>query len=150
MPRIAGMKEDAMAATICADGFYQTGPKEWEEWHAGIRMYGIHFYYIRFYANGDWLRCYRDHAFDFWGFTETVMPELFALAKRDMAPKIGDYDPLCTAGTYTITDDIVTLRFMPRGIPGRLLETHFEIEEDRLVRSAGVFLFSPPSHEATT
>jgi hypothetical protein len=85
-----------MPAQLHFDGFYYSGPVPWEDWHAGIRMHGTRFHYIRYYANGNWLGCYRDHDFDFWRFTESVTHELFADAKRDRAPRIADAD-LCVA-----------------------------------------------------
>lgn len=91
--------------TVLYDGFYASGPRKWEEWHAGVRMHGVRFYYMRYYANGDWVYSYRDQPFDFWAFTEAMTPDLLALAKRGSAPMIGDYDPSCSAGTFTIHRD---------------------------------------------
>jgi hypothetical protein len=116
------------------DGYYCTGPAPWEEWHAGVRMHGIRYHFIRFYANGDWLGCCRDHGFDFWHFTEQVTEELFAAAKRDCAPRIGDEDPLCTAGVYTIEDGHV-LRKLVASWAGRFEWTfYYRLTRDGLVQ----------------
>src|SRR5687768_12964272 len=118
-------------AQVHFDGFYFSGPVRWEDWHAGVRMHGIHFHYMRYYANRDWLGCYRDHEFDFWRFTETITPELFADAKRDCAPRIGDADPLCTAGSYTIVGDVLTKVFAPDWTGGKTWVSKYQILDDR-------------------
>jgi hypothetical protein len=115
------------------DGYYSSGPEPWENWHAGIRMHGIHFYYTRYYSTGEWLGCYRDRAFEFWPFTESITPQLFADAKRDCAPRISDADPLCTAGTYTIVGDILTKVLAPDWTGGMTWESTYQILDDRLL-----------------
>lgn len=99
-----------MSSLLHFHGFYATGPSEWEEWHAGVRMHGIRYHYTRYYRNGDWIHCYRDHEFDFWAFTETVTPELMARAKQGRSklhsfrrfnavgnklPTLGSFLPTC-------------------------------------------------------
>lgn len=121
-----------MTSELLFDGFYYSGPVEWEEWHAGVRMHGVRFHYCRYYQNGDWLHSYRDQAFDFWAFTESVTPELLALAKRGQAPQVGDADPLCTAGTYTIDNNTVLTVFSPDWAGKRMWESRREIQERRL------------------
>ena len=120
-------------ASIHFDGYYFSGPIEWEDWHAGVRMHGINYHYTRYYPDGQWLHCYRDHDFAFWEFTQSVTPELFADAKRDAAPRIGDADPLCTAGEYSIAGDILTRVLAPDWTVGQTWETQYRILDDRLV-----------------
>lgn len=122
-----------MTAQLHFDGFYYDGPAEWEDWHAGVRMHGTRFHFTRYYATGDYLYCYRDHEFDFWEFTQSVTPELFADAKRDRAPRIGDGDPLCTAGTYSIEGDILTRALAPDWTGDMSWESQCQILEDRLI-----------------
>lgn len=138
----------SMSAPLHFDGFYYSGPATSEDWHAGVRMHRIRFHYTRYYANGDWLRCYRDNEFDFWDFTESVTPELFADAKKDLAPRIADADPLCTAGSYAIDGDVVTEVFAPAWTGGQTWVSRYKILDDRLLPLAsdepdGVLLFQP-------
>ena len=122
-----------MPALLHFDGFYYSGPVRWEDWHAGVRMHGIRFHYKRYYANGDWLGCYRDHDFDFWKFTESITRELFADAKRDDAPRIADADPLCTAGSFTIDGNFLTEVLAPDWTGGMTWEFKHQILDDRLL-----------------
>src|SRR4051812_44487680 len=122
-----------MPVQLHFDGFYYSGPVPWEDWHAGVRMHGTRFHYTRYYSNGDWLGCYRDHDFDFWKFTESVTRELFADAKRDRAPRIADADPLCTAGSFTIDGDILTKVLAPDWTGGMTWESKYQILDDRLL-----------------
>lgn len=143
-----------MPAQLHFDGFYATGPIPWEDWHAGVRMHGTHFHYSRYYPSGEWLRCCRDNSFDFWSFSESVTSRLLADAKRDRAPRIGDADPLCTAGSYTIVGDILSVDFSPESAGGMAWQWQYLILDDRLVGkssnvSKGVWLFHPkPLHLA--
>lgn len=115
------------------DGYYATGPVEWEDWHAGVRMHGIRFHFRRFYPNGEWLHCYRDEDFAFWEFTEAITPDLLADAKLDRAPRIEDADPLCDAGHYTVQNDVVTCVLAPDWTGGETWEFRYRIAGDRLV-----------------
>jgi len=122
-----------VADTVLYDGFYASGPIEWEEWHAGVRMYGVRFHYMRYYSDGDWISCYRDHPFDFWAFTESVSSELLALAKRGRAPQVGDCDPSCFAGRFTVDKDTLIEFFSPDMLGGRIQSSARKISEQRLV-----------------
>ena len=120
-------------ARLRFDGHYASGPVTWEEWHAGVRMQGTRYHYTRYYQNGDWVGCYRDHDFDFWAFTESMTPELLADAKQDRAPRIGDYDPLCTAGVYHISGDTVSRTLTPHGFGGMAFTFKCRISGDRVL-----------------
>jgi hypothetical protein len=140
-----------MSSQLHLDGFYQTGPVPWQDWHAGVRMHGVHFHYARYYPNGEWLRCYRDDEFEFWAFTESVTPDLLADGKRDRAPRIADADPLFTAGMYSIDGGILTEKFAPDWTSGTTWEWRYRILDDRLVgegpETAPVaWLFHPARH----
>ena len=137
-----------MPTQLHFDGFYYSGRVPWEDWHAGVRMHGTCYHYTRYYANGNWLSCYRNQGFDFWGFTESITPELFADAKLDRAPRIEDSDPLCTAGSYKIVGDILTVVLAPDWTGGMTWESTYQILDDRLlVRNQGdsvsAMLFRP-------
>ena len=120
------------------DGYYFTGPVAWEDWHAGVRMHGVYFHYTRYYPNGEYLSCYRDFDFVvFWEFSESVTPELFANAKRDHVPRIGDADPLCSAGDYSVADGILTETFAPDWTGGQSWQSQFRILDDRLEKING-------------
>ena len=97
-------------------------------------MHGTHYHFIRFYPNGDWLACYRDHDFDFWQFTEQVTEELFAAAKQDRAPRIGDADPLCTAGAYTVEDGHVFQKLVAYWAGGFEWTSCYRLTRDGLVQ----------------
>src|SRR5262245_1373527 len=59
--------------TVRTDGFYVSGPVEWEDWHAGVHMRETHYHFWRFYPDGNWVCCHRyDPAFAFWLFTESL------------------------------------------------------------------------------
>jgi hypothetical protein len=123
-----------MAAQLHFDGYYCFGPVAWQDWHAGVRMHGVQFHYTRYYADGSWLGCFRDHEFDFWEFAESVTPELFAKAKRGSAPRTADADPLCTAGFYDVDGDILTKVLEPSDWAGGMSwEFKYRILDDRLV-----------------
>ncbi|MDP1977202.1 hypothetical protein [Undibacterium sp.] len=122
-----------MTAKLLFDGFYASGPREWEEWHAGVRMHGVRFHYIRYYAIGNWISCYRDHAFDFWTFTENVTDNLWDLAKHGRAPEVGDCDPSCFAGTFTIDKDVLIESFSPDMFGGRTQSWKRTIAETELI-----------------
>lgn len=119
------------------DGFYATNPHQWEEWHAGVRMHGVRFHYVRYYPCGDWISCYRDHPFDFWAFTEAATPELWALAKRGIAPLIGDGDPSCQAGRFRIEGHTVIHLSKPDMLGGSVHEWRQTIEAQQLVGADG-------------
>ena len=130
------------------DGFYQTGPAPWEDWHAGVRMHGIRYHYRRYYPSGDWVSCYRNNEFDFWAFTESMTLQLLVDAKRDRAPRIADADPLCTAGSYSIDGDLLTEVLAPASAAGLTWDFKRQILDDRLVDtndnvSGRVWLFQP-------
>ncbi|MFZ6760668.1 hypothetical protein ACO0K9_25965 [Undibacterium sp. Ji50W] len=134
--------------TVLYDGFYASGPRDWEEWHAGVRMYGVRFHYVRYYANGDWISCYRDQAFDFWAFTETATDDLLELAKRGRAPHVGDCDPSCSAGRFTVDKDTLTEFFAPDILGGRIRSWNRTIAERKLIsfndgKIKFILLFSP-------
>lgn len=129
-------KRKPMAAELHFDGFYHTGPAPWEDWHAGVRMHAIRFHYLRFYPNGDWLLCYRDHEFDFWEFTETIAQEVVERAKRDSAPRMADADPLCIAGSYKVDDGNITTLFAPDWTGGMTWEMCYRIRQDHLISGA--------------
>jgi hypothetical protein len=142
-----------MSAQVHFDGFYYTGPVPWEDWHAGVRMHGVHYHYMRYYPNGDWLHCYRSKEFDFWPFTASITPQLFADAKLDRAPRIADADPLCTAGTYFIDGDLLTEVFAPDWTGGLTWEFKRQIIEDRLVgpnpnHAGRAWLFQPKPYRS--
>lgn len=122
-----------MTAKLLFDGFYASGPREWEEWHAGVRMHGVRFRYMRYYVNGDWMSCYRDHPFDFWVFTEAVTDDLFALAKRGRAPLVGDCDPSCSAGTFTVEKDTLIETIFPDMLGGHIQNWNRKIVETELI-----------------
>ncbi|MBI1248262.1 hypothetical protein GC197_10550 [bacterium] len=141
-------RAQSMDINLLFDGYYYTGPREWEDWHAGVRMHGIRFSYIRYYPDGTWLSCYRDHEFAFWEFSESLSRELFADAMRDRAPRIADADPLCTAGKYSIDHDILTETLAPDWTGGQTWNSRYRILVDRLVSvdddaSAVAWLFQP-------
>lgn len=126
------------------DGLYFSGPREWEDWHAGVLMHGIHCHYFRYYPNRDWVHCYRDAEFDFWQFTKSVTPELFALAKNGRAPRIGDGDELLKAGTYTLENCILVETFAPDWTGKTKWETHREVRDGELLGPNGsTLLFEP-------
>ena len=131
-----------MTAKLRFDGFYYSGPIAWEEWHAGVRMHGVRHHYYRYYPNGDWIHCYRDMAFDFWDFTESVTAELLTLAKSDRAPRVGDQDPLCTAGEYTIDKGILHEIFSPTWVPGKTFKMKVEVLEDGILRNKRIIRLS--------
>ncbi|MCA9176530.1 MAG: hypothetical protein KDB14_18710 [Planctomycetales bacterium] len=135
-------------AQLHFDGYYEMGPVAWEDWHAGVRMHGVRFHYTRYYPDGVWLSCYRDREFPFWEFTESVTPELLAAAKVDRAPRIGEGDPLCTAGAYVIEDDWLNKVFEPAWTGGMTWESKYRIVDDRLLvpnpdGPDGAWLFRP-------
>lgn len=122
-----------MTFALRFNGFYATGPLEWEEWHAGVRMHEVRYHYLRYYRNGDWIHCYRDQPFEFWAFTETVTPKLLTLAKQGRAPKIGDDDPLCKAGQYTLDGDTLQEFFIPLYAGGQVFKISRIIQEHGLI-----------------
>lgn len=115
------------------DGFYTPGPTEWEEWHAGVRMHEIHFHYARYYANGDWISCYRHHEFDFWQFTENMTPDMFTRAKQDRAPRNSDGDPLCIAGEFKQIGETVFQTVTPSLLGGQTRTSRRTVLIDGLV-----------------
>ena len=141
-------KTPIVCALVLFDGFYASGAREWEEWHAGVRMHGVRFHYMRYYANGDWISCYRDHPFDFWAFTETVTDDLWGLAKRGLAPHVGDCDPSCSAGTFMVDKDNLIESFSPDVLDGRTRSWNRTIAERKLTsfndgKKAFILEFSP-------
>lgn len=144
-------KTPTASALVLVDGFYASGSQEWEEWHAGVRMHGIRFHYVRYYSNGDWISCYRDSPFDFWAFTESVTDDLLALAKRGCAPQIGDGDPSCSAGTFKVDKYTLIESFSPDILGGRTLHSNRKIADRKLTsvnRGEKTFIlhFSPRPH----
>jgi hypothetical protein len=138
-----------MTAKLLFDGHYYSGPQKWTEWHAGVQMGGVSFYYWRFYESGDWISCYRSKDIPFWQFSQSVSQELFELARRGCSPRIEDADPLCTAGSYTIKGDLLTTSFIPEIGDGHVWQTTYRIHLDRLVfaenaRAALLFKPAPP------
>jgi hypothetical protein len=94
------------------DGFYYSGPVEWEDWHAGIHMRETHYHWWRFYANGLWVHCYRcESDFKFWEFTETLTLADIQRAQRDGTQQIEDGLPLFEAGAYVVSGEDLTTRF---------------------------------------
>lgn len=126
------MTDHVMSHQLHFDGYYHHGPVAWEDWHAGVRMHGVQYHYTRYYPDGSWLGCYRDQEFDFWEFTESVTPELFADAKRGRAPRIADAEPLCTAGPYAVDGDIL-IKVLEAPDGDMRWELKYRILDDRLV-----------------
>jgi hypothetical protein len=94
------------------DGFYHSGPVNWEDWHAGVHIQEIHYHYLRFYPNGNWICCHRYvHDFAFWEFTETLLPDAIEKGKRDGTGLIDNGLELFTAGSYVVQGDSLTTRF---------------------------------------
>ena len=133
-------------ASILLDGYYATGPTESEDWYGGVRVVETVFHYLRFYDDGRYLHCYRDHDFAFWDFAESITADLFADAMRDRAPRIGDSDPMCLAGTFSVADQIVTRVLAPDWTGGETWRWQYQIHDDRLApldSDADVMLFCP-------
>jgi hypothetical protein len=126
--------------TLRTDGFYHSGPVEWEDWHAGVHMRETHYHFWRFYPNAVWVHCYRSEPdFGFWEFTETLTLEDIQRAQRDGAPHIEDGLPLLSAGAYTATADNLTTYFegrIPLSTGGERVfksESHWTIRDDMLL-----------------
>lgn len=99
-----------MKSELRFHGFYATGPVPWEDWHAGVRMHGIHFHYMRFYSDGTWFSCYRDEPFAFWQFNESVGTEWkIKLADGGGAKQLPCGDLEFQAGNYVVAGDQLLL-----------------------------------------
>jgi hypothetical protein len=100
------------SSTVRTDGFYASGPVEWEDWHAGVHMRETHYHFWRFYLSGNWVCCHRyDPAFAFWQFTEALAHEDVEKAKRYGTPLVEGGLQLFVAGTYTVDGDSLTMFF---------------------------------------
>jgi hypothetical protein len=94
------------------DGFYCSGPVEWEDWHAGVHMREMHYEFWRFFPNGTWVRCTRyESNFAFWEFTETLAPDTIEQGRRFGTGLTESGLELFTAGTYLVDGNIITTRF---------------------------------------
>src|SRR5262245_12320064 len=123
------------------DGFYYSGPVEWEDWHAGVHMRETHYHFWRFYPNGNWVHCYRcEPEFKFWEFSETLTLRDIQHAQRNGTPQIEDGLPLFGAGTFAVASENLTTRFewrIPLSTGGEQVfdsEAHWTISDGVLHR----------------
>lgn len=97
---------------VRTDGFYYSGPIQWEEWHAGVRMREVQYHFWRFYPDGNWVCCHRcTSEFDFWRFTETLGKDTIERAKVEGTRQIEDGLELFRVGTYSIESGILMTAF---------------------------------------
>ena len=115
------------------DGHYATGPEPGDDWHAGVRMHGTHFHYVRFFGDATWLGCYRNEAFFFWEFTESISEDLYVDALNGKARQDSNGDPILQGGQWTQTNDRVTKILEPHWSGGQKWEFGFQIHPDRLI-----------------
>ena len=69
------------------DGLYVSPPTPWEDWHAGVRMHGHSLHFWRFYPDLTFVKCAREHDFDFWALTESLTVDLRDAANANVGHK---------------------------------------------------------------
>lgn len=130
-------EEKSLPEQLHTHGYYVSAAVKSEDWHAGVLMHFIDWHYVRYYPDGEWISCYRSQPFDFWQFTESLTPELLALAKRGKLRNTGDQNPLCWAGIYTINHGELIETFTPEFMAGKSRVT------ERFIRTYSVSFGDP-------